>query len=147
MHRVDNNVAAAIHRYVEWNYPGETNLAIAKRGIAHYNCAVSLANSCLIIAIVAVAATALGHIHLVFGAILFSLAGYVHLQSSKHLARLNPFLADLLVGFMRGIAGAPQPNEIEKAEKMAQQMQPLNLCSIVSWYKPVPVESHPKRPH
>ena len=138
MNRVENNLAAAIHRYVEWNYPGETNQAIAQRGIAHYNCAVSLANGSLITAIVAIAATFLGYIHLVFGVILLSLASYVHLQASKHLNRLNPFLADLLVSFMQRIAGAPQPNALTKAEKIAQQMQPISLCSIASWYKYIP---------
>lgn len=138
MNRVENKIALAIHRYVEWNYPGETNQASAKRGIAHYNCAVSLANGSIITAIVAVAATALGYIHLVFGAILLSLASYVYLETSKHLNRLNPFLADFLVGFMRGIMGGSQPNKMQKAKQMAQQMQPINLCSVASWYKYVP---------
>jgi hypothetical protein len=141
MNRIENKVALAIHRYVEWNYPGETNQANAQRGIAHYNCAVSLANSSLITAIVAIAASVLGYIHLVFGSILLSLASYVHLETSKHLNRLNPFLADFLVGFMRGIMGGPQPNEMGKVKKMAQQMQPINLCSIASWYKYVPTLS------
>jgi hypothetical protein len=134
MNRIENNMAIAIHRYVEWTYPGETNKAIAQRGIAHFNCAVSLANSSLIAAIVTVAATALGYVHLVFGLALLSLASYVHLQTSKHLDRLHLFLTDLLVGFMRRLADAPQPNEMKKAKKMAQQMQPINLCSIASWY-------------
>lgn len=135
MNRVENKVAATIHRYVEWKYPGETKQAIAQRGIAHYNCAVFLANSSLITAIVAVVAAALGYIHPVFSVVLLRLASYVHLQSSKHLDRLNPFLANLLVSFMRGITGTSQPNEIEKAQKRAQQMQPMHLCSIASWYK------------
>ena len=137
MTRVENKVALAIHRYVEWNYPGETNQASAKRGIIHYNCAVYISNSSLLTAIAAVAFTVLGLIHIVFGVMLLGLASYVHLEASKHLHRLNPFLEDLLVGFIRGMNG-PQTNEGEIAKEMAHQMQPINFFSLTSWYKLIP---------
>jgi hypothetical protein len=137
-----NSIATAIHRFVEWKFPGETAADNAKRGIAHYNYAAKIANSSLVITVTTIALTILHCIHPVIGCLFGGLSGFVHYQSACHLNGVNKFLVELVEAFMRQLNPLPSPTDHILAEKMVQHIQPIRLCdSGLVWYGQIPTIS------
>jgi len=130
------SIPDAIHEFVEWSIPGETPALIAKRASMHYNCAVNIANTSLVVTITSLALTILGAGNFFIGFALAYIATLVHRKTTLHLQAINRNLDAFILSQYKKLA----PNDRNSAvisQNLAKKIQPTHFCCF-SWYHYMP---------